>query len=111
MCRQLIGLTLNRHTLINYDRLVNADAGAVQNRMVHLFDRLQLRRDKERNILALACAFILMCRALKVTPQDAFTASQNLMVDPLRPEGIRHGFAAMELHLRDDYVDSPKEWA
>jgi len=84
--------------------MMNADASAVVNRTVTLFDRLQLHRDKERNILALACAFILLCSALRVDPQDAFVAAKNLMVDPLRPDGKRHGFAAMEMHLRDDYI-------
>lgn len=89
--------------LTNYDALVNADRAKVTNKMVSLFDRLQLKRDKESNLLALACAFILLAEAMKVPAQDAFQAAKNLMYDPLRHEGIGHGFAAMQEHLKVDY--------
>lgn len=42
--------------LINYDALINADRSKVTNRTVSIFDRLQLKRDKELNLLALACS-------------------------------------------------------
>jgi hypothetical protein len=35
--------------------------------------------------------------------KNALSAATNLMVDPLRPERVSHGFAAMEQHLREDY--------
>lgn len=55
-------------------------------------------------MLALAAAFLLLCERCKVSPQDAFTATTNVMFDRVRHEGIRHSFAAIQMHLADDYV-------
>ncbi len=84
--------------------MVNADRKAVTHKTVNIFDRIQMNRNKETNLLALACAFIIACKSLRIKEQDAFTAAKNLMVDPLRPEGISHAFAAMVSHLEEDYV-------
>lgn len=71
---------------------------------VLLFDRIQLKTDKESNVLALACAFILLCRRLKVNVQDAFTAAGNLLIDRSKIEDqMDDRFAAISMHLRDDY--------
>lgn len=97
-------ILFHRKAHIDRDRLAMADKSAVAQKTVTIFDRLQMRLHKETSLLALACAFALTCKVYAITPSEALQASANLMRDPLRPEGISHSFAAMEMHLEDDYL-------
>lgn len=93
-----------KKTLIDRDRLVNADAKEVATLTVLLFDRLQGYPYNEPKVLALASAFLLTCDALDVPAQDAFVACTNLMADPLHCSGMRPSFAAMSQHLKEDIL-------
>lgn len=97
-----------KKTLIDRDRLMNADAKEVATLTVLLFDRLQGYPYNEPKVLALASAFLLTCDAMKVPAQDAFVACQNLMTDDLHPSGLRSSFAAMSSHLKDDILCSAR---
>ncbi len=88
--------------LTDRDRLMNADRPAVARLCVLLFDRIQQHRSKEEQLLALAGAFVLMAKALKVNVQEAFTAVGNLMTDPLGPDGLEEHFSAMAYHLETE---------
>lgn len=91
-------------TLIDRDRLVNADRLTVARLCVLLFDRIQAHDNYEEQILALAAAFLLMCEAAGIAAQDAFTAVKNLMADPLHADRIEHRFAAMKYHLETELL-------
>lgn len=97
--------TLNRQTLINTDRLNNADRVSVARLCVSLFDRLQAHPLKEEQVLALAGAFILLAKSLKVEPQDAFVAVGNLMTDRERDDALYPQFAAMAHYLKEDVTN------
>ncbi len=92
-----------RKLLIDYDRLVNADRTTVARTTVELFDRVQ-HREKEAQLLGLACAFILMAESLRVPAQDAFTAAANLMADKVNPSGREARFDAMKFHLETELL-------
>jgi hypothetical protein len=91
-------------TLVDRDRLVNADRAAVARMCVYLFDRIQAHPRKEEQLLALAACFLLMADACGVDAQEAFTAVKNLMADPLKEDGLVHQFAAMRYHLKTDVL-------
>jgi hypothetical protein len=94
----------NKTTLIDRDRIVNADRTTVARLCVLLFDRIQTHSNYEEQILALAAAFLLMCEACGIAAQDAFTAVKNLMADPLHADRIEHRFAAMKYHLETELL-------
>jgi aminopeptidase N len=72
---------------------------------VLIFDRIQgYHLHKEAQLLAIAAAFTLMADAMKVPPQDAFTAVKNLMADPEHKGSLRAQFAAMAFHLEDELL-------
>jgi hypothetical protein len=68
---------------------------------VRIFDRIQ-GWPKEYQILSLASAFLLACTAAGIPAQDAFTATKNLMADPLTQSGLAPQFQAMQYHLNTE---------
>lgn len=98
---------MTERLLIDRDRLMNADRGVVASLTVRLFSAIEDFR-KERQLLALACAFVLLCDACRIPAQDVFTAAKNLMANPIaaeadaRPMGPQ--FEAMSYHLRTDVL-------
>jgi len=93
-----------KKTLLNPDRINNADQGQVAALTVGLFDSLQRNPVREHRLVALACAFVLLSRAARVNAQDVFTAATNLMVDETTSERMTPQFAAMAFHLEEDLV-------
>lgn len=85
-------------SLIDRDRLNNANKYDVASTCVRIFDRIQAM-DKEHQLLALACAFSLMADACRLPAQDIFTVAKNLMVDEQTATGIAPQFQAMRYHL------------
>jgi len=79
---------------------MNADRVTVARLCVQVFDRLQLHPNKAEQVLALAGAFALITDALRVSPQDAFTAVRNLMVDRQHSDRKVAQFAAIEHFMR-----------
>lgn len=107
LCVQSKGPAIAKFTnlMTDRDRLMNADSKEVAVRTAAIFDRLQgYHTNQEPSVLATAAAFLLLCEKCKVSPQDAFTAAKNLMYDRVRAERIRHTFAAIQMHLADDYT-------
>ncbi|WP_420381661.1 hypothetical protein [Novosphingobium sp.] len=84
--------------LYDHDRLVNASQRTVSEGCVRIFDRIQ-GWPKENQILSLAAAFLLACMSARIPAQDAFTATKNLMADPLTSSGMGAQFQAMKFHL------------
>lgn len=93
----------NKRILIDRDRMNTADKGDVAQATVSLFDRIQ-HRPKHIQLLALAAAFTLMSSASGIPAQDAFSATKNLMYDPLTQSGIAPQFQAMEYHLKTEVL-------
>lgn len=94
----------HKSTLIDGDRIQNADRISVARLCVQLFNAIQSHRNYEEQILALAAAFLLMCEACGIKAQEAFTAVKNLMADPLHADRIEHRFAAMKYHLETELL-------
>lgn len=83
--------------------LGNADKQKVQQACVKVFDRIQ-KWSPEEQAIALACSFLILCRAMKVEPQDVFTVCSNLMYDPLHSSRMDHRFDAMRWHLENQVL-------
>lgn len=90
-------------TLLDPLALGNADKQKVTRACVKVFDRIQQWKPEEQAI-ALACSFLILCRAMKVEPQDVFTVSQNLMYDPVNANRVDHRFDAMRWHLENQVL-------
>lgn len=98
---------MTERLLVDRDRLMNADRKEVASTTVHIFSRIEAFR-KERQLLGLACAFVLLCDACNIPAQDVFTAAKNLMANPLKAEAsarpLAPQFEAMGYHLRTDVM-------
>lgn len=92
-----------RRFLIDRDRLMSSSSQATASDTVDVFDRIQ-QKPKERQLLALACAFTLLCDACNIPPQDVFLASANLMADKETASGLRPQFRAMQYHLETEVL-------
>jgi hypothetical protein len=53
-------------------------------------------------VLALASAFLLACTVAGVPAQDAFTASKNLMYDPMTQTGLAPQFQGIQRYLEEE---------
>lgn len=84
--------------LIDPDRVNMASRSAVATATVKLFDRIQ-SLPAHVQLLALAAAFRLLCKASRLQLTDVGTAVENLMHDPLTSTGMEPRFAAMYYHL------------
>lgn len=104
MCFHGAPLLTSNRTLVDRDKLVNANRMEVAKLCVLLFDRVQQHRSKEEQLLALAAAFLLMADACGVPAQEAFVAVKNMMADPMRASGIFHQFDAMSYHLKSEVL-------
>lgn len=93
----------NRRLVVDRDRLNSANRKQVANDTVRIFDRIQGWK-KEAQLLALASAFVLLAETCKVPAQDVFTASKNLMADPLTASGLAPQFQAMKFHLNTEVL-------
>lgn len=89
--------------LLDRDKMNHASKADVGKAMVTIFDRIQTW-GREKQLLALASAFVLLAEASNVNAQDVFTASKNLMYDPLTASGIAPQFQAMKFHLNTDVL-------
>jgi hypothetical protein len=87
--------------------LSSADADQVATLAVSIFERLQNYPRKEYQLLAIACAFLLLSRAGRVPAQETFTYATNLMTDPLREEGMGRSFAGL-LHYLENWLEAGK---
>jgi hypothetical protein len=95
---------MNRAKLLtNRDKLMNAPSEKVAEATVLIFDRIQ-GLPKYLQLLALACAFLLVAETSGIPAQDAFTASKNLMVDPSTKTGLGLRFQAMKHHLATEVL-------
>lgn len=92
-----------RRLLINRDALNNAPRDKVARGCVRVFDRLQSDR-KEHQLLALACAFALACRACDVPPQEVYQAASNLMASKMTSTGMLPQFNAMSYYLATEVL-------
>lgn len=90
-------------SLVNRDKLNSASKKEVANACVSVFDRIQ-GWGREKQLLALASAFVLLASALGIPAQDVFTASKNLMADPMTSTGLAPQFQAMRFHLNTDVL-------
>lgn len=90
-------------SLVDRDALNGAPKKLVADLCVHVFDRLQDRK-KEHQLLGLAAAFALLCDACRIPPQDVFTATKNLMADPMTSTGLAPQFQAMRFHLNTEVL-------
>lgn len=90
--------------LFSRDRMNLASKKDVGQACVTIFDRIQ-DWGREKQLLALACAFMLMAETAKVPPQDVFTAASNLMYDPMTSTGRGLQFQAMKFHLATDILE------
>lgn len=93
----------NARVLVDRDRLNLASQKAVAANCVRVFDVLQ-HYPREHQLLALACSFILLADASGIPAQDVFTASKNLMADPLTSSGLEPRFQAMRFHLNTEIL-------
>ena len=93
--------TLNDKTkpLIDPDRVSMADRTQVARATVQIFDKLEGRHPAHVQLLAMACAFRLLCMASRLRLPDVGTACENLMHDPLAASGMEPRFDAMRYHL------------
>lgn len=96
--------TTSGRSLIDRDKLMNADRSKVADLTVRLFDLIQDQPTHER-ALALAAAFVLLSRAARVDYNDVMTAVSNLIVDPITSTGYEKRFGAMLFHLEEDIID------
>ena len=90
--------------LVDRDRMNHASKRDVAATCVRVFDRLQ-GYAREKQLLGLACSFILLCEASGIPAQDVFTASKNLMADPMTQTGLAPQFQAMRYHLNTDVLE------
>lgn len=89
--------------LVDRDRLNMADKRSVARTCVDIFSAIQSKA-REKQLLALACSFILLCEASGIPAQDVFSASKNLMADPMTSTGLQPQFGAMRYHLQTDVL-------
>jgi len=61
------------------DRMNQAPARKVASAAMTVIDALQLRFTSEQQVLGTAAVFLILCERFGVEPQDAFTATKNLM--------------------------------
>lgn len=92
---------LSKTTLLDPDRMASASRVEVSRTCVEVFDRVQTK-PREHQLLGLACAFILMCEALRVRESDAFATASRIMADKLTPSGRTAHFDAMKYHLETE---------
>ena len=89
--------------LVDRDRLMSASKKEVGNSMVAIFDRIQ-GWAREKQLLALASAFVLLADTSGIPAQDVMTATKNLMYDPMTRSGLAPQFQAMKFHLNTDVL-------
>ena len=90
-------------TLVDRDKLNMASKQEVAHACVSVFDRIQ-GWGREKQLLALATAFVLLADASGIPAQDVFTASKNLMIDPMTSTGLAPQFQAMRFHLKTEVL-------
>jgi len=90
--------------LLDRDRMNGADKQGVASLTASIFDRIQ-DSTPANQLLALAASFLLLCTASGIPAQDAFTATKNLMYDPLTRTGIAPQFQAMQFYLKEDVLN------
>ena len=89
--------------LVDRDRLMNANRKEVGDSMVAIFDRIQ-GWAREKQLLAMASAFVLLADTSGIPAQDIFAASKNVMYDPMTSTGLAPQFQAMRFHLNTDVL-------
>lgn len=89
--------------LVNRDKMNMASKQEVANACVSIFDRIQ-EWSREKQLLALAASFVLLADASGIPAQDVFTASKNLMADPMTQTGLAPQFQAMRYHLNTEVL-------
>lgn len=72
--------------------------------MVQVFNAIQ-GLSKEVQAMALAAAFTLLTEVVRAPAQDVFTATKNLMYDPVNPYRIAPQFSAMQFHLETEVAN------
>lgn len=83
-----------------YDKLVNAPRILTASLSLGLIDRVQGHYlTPGVQVAALAATFLLVCERFNVEPQDAFTATKNLMNDH---DGRSIEFEAVRLYLQNE---------
>ena len=83
-----------------YDSLVNAPRATTAHLTLALIDRVQGHHQQPgAQIAALSAAFLLLCERFQVSPQDAFTATKNLMNDH---DGRAIEFEAVRMYLQNE---------
>lgn len=104
----VISSTSIKRLLVDRDRLNMAPQGVVANLTATIFDRIQ-DKPKEHQLLAMACAFILMAETCRFPAQDAFAAASNLMKDPLTATGRHVTFDGLRYHLETETLTDDGE--
>jgi hypothetical protein len=80
----------------DYMGLTNAAPQRVARLSFLVINELQEGKHHEQ-IVASAVVFLLICEALKVSPQDVFTATKNLLSD--EREGGQEQFRAIQAYV------------
>jgi hypothetical protein len=93
-----------RKSLVDRDKLNMASKANVAAACVSVFDRIQ-GWSRENQLLALAASFVLLADASNIPAQDVFTASKNLMADPLTQSGMSPQFQAMRFYLNTEVLN------
>lgn len=84
--------------------MTNADREAVAALCVHIFSRIQSYPRREEQLVALATAFVLMCKVTHVRPSELWEITNNIMFDRNHPDQMKSQFAAMQYYLEEDCV-------
>lgn len=84
--------------LISPDKISMASRSQVATACVKLFDRVQAL-PAHVQLLALACAFRILCETAKLRLPDVMPAVGNIMSDPLTSTGWEPRFDAMRYHI------------
>ena len=87
--------------LLDRDKMNDAGRYQVASAAIRALDRIQAL-PREVQVLALASAFLLTCTVADVPAQDAFTASKNLMYDPMTQTGIAPQFQGVQRYLEEE---------
>lgn len=80
---------------------MGADPKAIATTAMSVLDKLQ-RTDVNKQIVAIACLFVLMCRRFKLPASEVLAAADNLMTDV---DTTRVEFKAAKKYMEKEWQD------
>lgn len=87
-------------SLIDRDKMMNADRRRVANATMGVIDAAQRFRPEEQ-ALGMAAAFLILCQEAGVNPQDAWTMTNNVMHDRTTGQPAPQ-FRAVAAYIRNE---------